>query len=91
MKKRVRRLLISHEALTCLHMKTRYNSLGFLSCNFSYLKYWSKVLQYKAYTITNIHNEIERENEKEKLIVEKEVRKMYYESIVGFVRFSCFE
>ena len=32
-----------------------------------------------------------RENEKERLIVEKEVRKTYYESIVGFVGFSCFE
>ena len=32
-----------------------------------------------------------REHEKEKLIVEKEVRKTYYESIVGFVGFSCFE
>ena len=35
--------------------------------------------------------EKERGNEKERLIVEKEVRKTYYESIVGFVGFSCFE
>ena len=35
--------------------------------------------------------ERERENEKKKLIVEKELRKTYYESIVGLVGFSCFE
>ena len=38
-----------------------------------------------------LEKEKKRENEKERLIVEKEVRKTYYESIVGFVGFSCFE
>ena len=37
------------------------------------------------------NGERKRDNDKERLIVEKEVRKTYYESIVGFVGFSCFE